>query len=190
MTNGSDVIPEMEFPRTVRVVPHDPKWRDAFLEEKERIGSLLGNDLIAAHHIGSTAIPGIPAKPIVDLLVVVREIESVDARIPAMIAAGYRSFGEYGIPGRRYFVRGFDPSRTHHLHVFGEGNERIRDHLEFRDYLIAHPVEAAEYGRLKTGLARRFPHDIEGYMKGKDDFISGVIARAAAWARGGRDSGP
>jgi GrpB-like predicted nucleotidyltransferase (UPF0157 family) len=175
----------VEFPRTIRVVPHDPKWTAAFEEERARLDALLGKDLVAVHHIGSTAIPGIPAKPIIDVLVVVRAIESVDEKTPAMVGAGYRSFGEFGIPGRRYFVRGFDPARTHHVHVYGEGTVRIADHLEFRDYMIAHPERAAAYGRLKVGLARRFPHNIEGYMRGKDEFIRETIDLAARWARRG-----
>lgn len=179
----------MEHPRVIRVIPHDPRWKSLFHEEEGRLRALLGEDAVRIHHIGSTSVPGLAAKPIVDVLAEVTEIEAVDRRRSAFGDGGYRWFGEYGIPGRRFLIRGFDPDRSHHVHVFAAGHERVRDHLEFRDYLIAHPGEAAAYGRLKIDLARRHPDDIDAYTAGKAAFIRESVRRAAAWAKSREEGG-
>jgi GrpB-like predicted nucleotidyltransferase (UPF0157 family) len=186
---GGAILPHVSPQRNIRVVPHDPAWASAFREEEAVLRPVFGGIWVRAHHIGSTSIPGIPAKPIIDILLEVTSIEAVDPLNEKMAELGYRPKGEYGIPGRRYFPKGESDSRTHHLHVFGAGHPRVRDHLEFRDYLIAHPDEADEYGRLKERLAEEFRHDIEGYMAGKDGFIKDVIAKAGRRARG-REKGP
>ncbi|MFH1680465.1 MAG: GrpB family protein [Candidatus Eisenbacteria bacterium] len=165
--------------RAIEVVPHDPAWASLFREEERKLRALFGGALLVIHHIGSTAVPGLAAKPIVDMLGVARDIGVADGRNGAMARLGYRAMGEYGIPGRRFFIREVQGGRTHHLHVFGDRHPRIRDHLGFRDHLLGHPEEAQAYGRLKQELARRFPHDIEAYMAGKDPFIRGILRRIA-----------
>ncbi len=100
-----------------------------------------------------------------------------------MIERGYRPQGEFGIPGRRFFVKGSDAQRTHHVHAFQAGDTEIERHLNLREYMIAHPEEAQVYSRLKQELALEFPEDIEGYMEGKDGFIKEVDKRAGAWGR-------
>jgi GrpB-like predicted nucleotidyltransferase (UPF0157 family) len=164
--------------REVVVVPPDRGWRDAFEAEAARLRSILGENLVEIHHIGSTAIPGIAAKPIIDILPVVREIDHVDA-----LAAGYRAWGEFGLPGRRYFTREENGKRTHDVHVYAVGNPEITRHLAFRDYMNAHPEEARAYGRLKEKMAREFPTDFEGYMDGKHVFVQERERRALAWKR-------
>jgi GrpB-like predicted nucleotidyltransferase (UPF0157 family) len=133
---------------------------------------------VEIHHIGSTAIPGIAAKPIIDILPVVREIDHVDA-----LAAGYRAWGEFGLPGRRYFTREENGKRTHDVHVYAVGNPEITRHLAFRDYMNAHPEEARAYGRLKEKLAQEFPTNFEAYMDGKHAFVQERERRALAWKR-------
>lgn len=172
--------------KKVEVVPHDPRWRDSFEAEAKDIAAALGENLVAIHHIGSTAIPGIHAKPIVDLLVEVREVAELDARSPAMASLGYQAMGEYGIPGRRYFRKANqEGTRTHHVHAFAAGSGEVQRHLAFRDYLIAHPADAQAYGELKRKLAADHPRDIDGYMDGKEAFIQEMDGRAAEW-RGSR----
>src|SRR5919112_3572482 len=101
----------------VEVVPHDPRWRDAFEAEAKRVAAALGENVVAVHHVGSTAIPNIYAKPVVDLLVEVRDITEVEGRSSAMQSLGYEVMGEYGIPGRRYFRKDDRQGvRTHNLH--------------------------------------------------------------------------
>ena len=165
--------------REVVVVPPDCGWRDAFEAEAARLRSILGENLVEIHQIGSTAIPSIAAKPIIDILPVVREIDRVDA----LAAAGYRAWGEFGLPGRRYFTREENGKRTHNVHLYAVGNPEITRHLAFRDYMNAHPEEARAYGRLKEKLAREFPSDFEAYMDGKHAFVQERERRALAWKR-------
>ncbi|NLD73909.1 MAG: GrpB family protein, partial [Chloroflexi bacterium] len=101
----------------------------------------------------------------------------------SLIAAGYWPRGENGIPGRRFYVKGTDEARTHHVHVFGADSPEVERHLAFRDFMIAHPAEAQAYARLKEDLAARFPEDAEGYVAGKDAFVQEREARASAWRR-------
>lgn len=171
--------------RRVRVVPHDPVWADRFSEAAHELAVALGA-LASVHHIGSTAVPGLHAKPIIDLLVAAPDLAHVDARTPAIVALGYEALGEYGLAGRRYFRReDGDGERTHHLHVWRVGAPALLRHLAFRDYLLAHPEAAAEYGALKRRLAKHHADDIEAYVAGKDDFVKAIEARALAW-HGGR----
>ena len=173
--------------RRVEVVPHNPRWRAAFEAEAERVAAALGENVVAVHHIGSTAIPGIYAKPVLDLLVEVRDIAEVDGRSPAMESLGYEVLGEFGIPGRRYFRKDDrEGIRTHQVHAFGAGSAQVERHLAFRDYMIAHPAEAQRYSELKRRLAEEHPQSFEGYMDGKDAFIKEMDRRAARWRKVGR----
>lgn len=166
----------------VEVVPHDPRWRDAFEAEAEQVAAALGENVLAVHHVGSTAIPDIYAKPVVDLLVEVRDISEVDGRSPSMESLGYEVMGEYGIPGRRYFRKETrEGLRTHHVHAFEAGSVEAERHLAFRDYMIAHPEDAQKYSELKRKLAEQHPHSIDAYMDGKDGFIKEMDRRAARW---------
>lgn len=169
--------------REVVVVPADPRWREAFEAEAARLAAVLGENLLEMHHIGSTAVPGLSAKPIIDILPVVRDINLVDALNDEMAALGYGAWGEFGLRGRRYFTREESGTRTHNVHVYGSGNPEIQRHLAFRDYMISHPEEARAYGRLKGELARRFPTDFEAYMDGKDAFVGERERRALLWRR-------
>jgi GrpB-like predicted nucleotidyltransferase (UPF0157 family) len=168
--------------RKVEVVPHNPHWRDAFEAEAKHVATALGENVVAIHHIGSTAIPNIYAKPIIDLLVEVRDITEVDGQSSAMESLGYEVMGEYGIPGRRYFRKDSQEGiRTHHIHAFETGSAEVVRHLAFRDYMIAHPVDAQRYSELKRKLAEEHPQSLEGYMDGKDGFIKEMNRRAARW---------
>lgn len=167
--------------RNIVVVPYNPRWSDMFQQEANKIIAVFGQECIAIHHIGSTAIPGMSAKPIIDIMPVVRNIEKVDLFNPVMRQLGYEPKGENSIPGRRYFVKGGDEHRTHHVHTYEPGHPEVIRHLSFRDYLSAYPEEAQRYARLKQTLAHQHPHDIFGYMAGKDSFIKKTIAKALEW---------
>jgi GrpB-like predicted nucleotidyltransferase (UPF0157 family) len=169
----------------VIVVPYSEEWPRLFREEADRIREALGDEVVEVHHIGSTSVPGLQAKPVIDLMPVVRDIARVDAYNGAMAALGYEGLGENGIPGRRFFRKGGD-ERTHNVHVFQVGDLGVERHLAFRAYLVAHPEVAVRYGALKADLARRFPEDIEGYMDGKDAFVKEVERQALAWYRDAR----
>ncbi len=167
------------------MVPHDAKWRQEFQQEAKDISDALGTNVAAVHHIGSTAIPGIHAKPVLDLLLVVQDIGALDEKQARMEAMGYEALGEFGIPGRRYFRRD-NPfgERTHQIHAFENGSPQIKRHLAFRDYMIDNPDAAQNYSDLKRELAAKYPDDIESYMDGKDEFIKEIDRRAAQHSPG------
>ena len=165
----------MRIQREVIIVAYDSAWAERFREEAPRIAAAFGRELLSMHHIGSTSIPGMSAKPIIDIMPVVPDIWKMEAFNDGMIQLGYIPMGEYGIAGRRYFVKGAD-LRTHHVHSYQPDNPEVKWHLDFRDCLIAHEDEARQYAELKTGLAERYRYDMETYTQGKAAFIKGVLA--------------
>lgn len=167
--------------RLVEVVPYDPDWPHMFAKAAARLRAIFGDELVAVHHVGSTAIVGIHAKPIIDMLPVVRDIRMADARIPDLIDLGYQPLGEHGIPRRRYFRRLEGNRHTHHLHFFAPGDPEVDRHVDFCAYLNAHPRDAHRYGELKQRLAARHLHDINAYINGKDGLIRELDAKARAW---------
>ncbi|BEV37135.1 bifunctional GNAT family N-acetyltransferase/GrpB family protein [Bacillus stercoris] len=169
--------------RKVEVVPYNEKWTKGFDEEKERLKRVFGPEMIAVHHIGSTSIPNMAAKPIIDMLIEVRSIEAVSQFDEQMKAIGYMPKGENGIAGRRYFQKGGN-KRTHHVHLYEQGNPAIERHLLFRDYLRAHPSIAKEYAVLKKRLAAQHPDSIKQYMQGKDEWIKTAEENAKRWKKG------
>lgn len=166
--------------RQVEVVPYDQAWPRLFEAEAASLAALLGDELVSIHHIGSTSVPGLLAKPIVDILPVVRDIERIDALNDLLLAAGYVPKGENGIPGRRFFTKDVVGVRRVHVHAFAAGHPEIARHLDFVAFLRAHPADAQAYADLKRDLARRFPNDTVGYTEAKSEFIRAVDARAKA----------
>lgn len=167
----------------IAVVPYDPRWPLDFERAAGEVMAALRPYLLAIHHIGSTSIPGIDAKPVIDILAVVVDLRAVDEQTDAMRALGYQVMGEFGIAGRRYFRRDDSTGRrTHQIHAFAEGSPHVKRHVAFRDFIRAHPNVAAEYGELKRRLAEAHPHDMDAYMDGKDGFIKEIEARAIEWS--------
>lgn len=165
--------------KTIRIVEHDPAWEDAFRREADRLRGTLGACALDVHHIGSTSVPGLAAKPVIDILVEVRSLDELDAKESAMTALGYEGKGEYGIPGRRYYRLG-GAARTHHVHAFGRGDENVRRHLAFRDYLRTHGEVSDEYARIKKAAAEACAGDSEVYCGMKDGFIKEHVRLALA----------
>lgn len=156
----------------VVIAEPDPRWRDAFLSERERLTTALGEGAVRIEHIGSTAVPGLAAKPVIDVMVAVRVLGPPDRYLRHVAPLGYRH-QPIGSEARLFFVKG--APRTHHLHIVKEGGEEMRRHLLFRDRLIACPQLADEYMALKRELARRFRDDRDAYVRGKSDFIAKAI---------------
>ncbi len=170
--------------RKVEVVPYNSEWPAMFKAEKARIVPVFGDRLLSIHHIGSTSVPGLAAKPIIDMMPVVKDILAVDECNSGMEGLGYTAMGEYGIPGRRLFSLKIDDiTNKVHIHVFQHGDLNIERHLAFRDYLRAFPSIADEYVRIKRELAQRFTWDIEAYMDGKNGFIKETEREAINWYR-------
>lgn len=172
--------------RKVVVTLYNEAWPSMYKAEANRIDTVFGTDIIDIHHIGSTSVPGLKAKPVIDIMPVARDINRVDAFNTAMIDIGYEPKGENGLLGRRYFQKGGD-DRTHHVHVYEMGHPDIRRHLAFRDYLRAHPNTAEEYGNLKEELALRFPNDMKAYINGKEQLVLAIEARAVVWCHRGEN---
>lgn len=173
--------------RKVNVLPYDAKWPVLFAKEAAGIKRILDKELLAIHHFGSTSVPGLAAKSIIDILAVVKEIGFIDDLNGEFRKIGYEGKGENGIAGRRYFQKGGD-DRTHHLHIYQIGSPEIERHLVFRDYLRSHPDVAREYGELKRNLSRQFPYDIDSYINGKEGLASAIQAQALTWQRSQENS--
>jgi GrpB-like predicted nucleotidyltransferase (UPF0157 family) len=167
--------------RKIEVVPYNPDWIRLFKLEAEAIKSILGKEIVSIHHVGSTSVPDMAAKPIIDLMVEVRNIKRIDLFNAVMIGKGYIPKGEFGIGGRRFFIKGTEEYRTHHIHMYATGHERLEAHIAFRDYLTAHPQMAAGYRVLKEELAKRYPTDADDYMAGKEALIRELNEKAREW---------
>ncbi len=173
----------------VVVVPYDPAWPELFRREKEHLLECLPRELIRrVEHFGSTAVPGLVAKPVVDLLVEVTDLAATRERIaPLLEAQGYDYFwrptyGDDGPPFYAWFIKrdAVTKVRTHHLHMVEAGFSGHWERLAFRDYLVAHPEVARQYGALKLRLAQELPGDRVAYTEGKGAFIERVMG----WVRG------
>ena len=164
------------------IVDYDPRWPDLYEEEKGQILDVIGHVAVAIKHVGSTAVPGLGAKPIIDIMVAIPDLADAQKCTYPMLCIGYEFVPEYEdfIPERRYFHKGPPGDRTHHLSMVEPTSEFWEQHLLFRDYLRAHPEVAAEYERLKWDLAAWFGWDRLGYTDAKTSFIEEVIAAARA----------
>jgi len=167
--------------RIIELEMYNPDWPAQYEREASQIVTIFGEQLISIHHIGSTSIPGIKAKPVIDIMVVVQDIEQVERFNQPMIHLGYTPRGEYGIPGRRYFPKITGDVHSHHVHVYGPGHKDIKRLLNFRDYLRVHPGNALAYSQLKEKLAQKFRYDSVGYTEAKTDFIKKIDLLAAQW---------
>jgi GrpB-like predicted nucleotidyltransferase (UPF0157 family) len=174
-------LPPLEDP--IELVPHDQHWAEEFALERNRIVEVLGSFeaggvLEWIEHVGSTAIPGIHAKPVLDIAAVVHPFPLSEQGRDALGELGYEYRGEAGIPGREFFRT--DP-RTRHLHLFTFDSEAFFQHVFFRDYLRTYPDKALEYENLKLELAQKFRTDREAYTNGKDNLVAQLNREARAW---------
>lgn len=158
------------------MVDHDPAWAARFLEIRDVVWPAVEDFAISMEHVGSTSVPGLAAKPVIDLDIIVPQGRVADA-VVALSGIGYEHRGDLGVTGREAFRR---PAGTfeHHLYVCPEASLQLRNHLAVRDFLRTHPHAAAEYGALKRRLASRFSHDIDRYVDGKTDFLVDVLRRS------------
>ena len=186
--------PEERIRRAVQeeyeIVPYDPGWPRRFRDEKDHLLSCLPADIVRRiEHFGSTAVPGLAAKPIIDILVEVTDLAATRERVvPILEAQGYEYFwrpthGDDGPPFYAWFIKR-DPggARTHHIHMVEPHHAEHWERLLFRDYLIAHPDVGYQYVALKVTLAAEHPSDRVAYTRGKSAFITTVMADARRWA--------
>jgi len=159
------------------VVAYDPQWPRQFERLRSQVDAALAGVGHVTVHVGSTAVPGLDAKPIIDLGVVVADQAAVAAAIGALAAAGWQHEGALGVPGRDAFR---PPASTiyHHLYVVTDGSQAHRDHVDLRDFLRAHPGQAARYAKLKHQLAALLRTDRTAYATGKADLIAELLTEA------------
>lgn len=158
--------------RIVELVPYDPTWPQQFAIESAKIQEVLGENCITMHHIGSTSVPSLSAKPIIDIIPVVKNL--TDLNVLGLESIGYVNRGELGMPFRVYMYKGA-PQHTHHLHIWEQGNPEIEKHLLFRDYLINDNLAKQQYAELKSKLADQYRNEHRAYTTAKDQFIKDLI---------------
>ena len=166
--------------RKIEVIEYNPEWPKLYSIEIELVKRVLSSEILKTHHIGSTAVPNLAAKPVIDILLEVKDVDRLDKYDAEMEQLGYSPKGEFGIPARRFYLKG-EIYRTHHIHAFNENSFDIKRHLAFRDYLIANPVAANEYGRLKLESAKKCNDDIAEYITLKSVFIKSNEQKAIKW---------
>jgi len=158
------------------IIDYDPYWPKLFEELRTPVANVLGDLALAIEHVGSTSVPGLPAKPIIDIDVVVASTTLLPAVITRLDTLGYMHEGDKGISGREAFI--WPPSTPcHHLYVCSKDSAALRRHLAFRDYLLKHPDEVQRYGRLKQELAEKFRNDRSAYTNAKDEYIQIITNR-------------
>jgi len=168
-------------PGTVHLSRYTAAWKAAYQRERRRLRRCFPEPDVRIEHVGSTAIPGVDAKPIIDIAIRVQSFRSLKSFVSRMIGLGYEYKGEFGLAGRHFFVNG-NPV-THHVHLVRAGSEHWDRWILFRDYLRAHPEEAKRYNAVKRGLARQFANKRDAYTRAKTPFIERVL-RLARQERG------
>lgn len=162
---------------TVALVPYDSRWVQDYVAEETTLKNIFGDALIDIQHVGSTAIPGMDAKPLIDIAVALPSLDIVDQFIPALVDAGYEHMPERITSDRAFFPKGPRELRTHHLSIMRADSDEWRLHVGFRDYLRAHPLAVQAYNSLKARLAKQHPDDRYAYTAAKSDFIQSVLGR-------------
>ena len=160
--------------RNIIVLPYDEKWKQAFLDIKSELAAALGPLALSIEHVGSTSVPGLAAKPIIDIDVVVRKT-NLESAIKALATIGYEHEGNGGIEGREMFkYSGKEHLMDHHLYVCPEDSRELKRHVLFRDYLLSHPDAVQAYSQIKKEAAELYPHDIDSYINHKGTVIEKI----------------
>jgi GrpB-like predicted nucleotidyltransferase (UPF0157 family) len=166
---------------TILIADHDPAWRVKFEEEKARILAVISEHIEDIQHVGSTSVPDLAAKPIIDIMIAIYNLSLVDKCVAPLEKLGYGYMGECGLPERHFFCKpppdGWG-NRTHHIHMVLKGSNQWVNQIHFRDYLRTHPERRQAYQDLKRELAARFGSDREGYTDAKQDFVFATLRMA------------
>lgn len=164
--------------QAIRIVPYDSSWPRQFEHERAALLAAIGEWAVGGiHHVGSTAVPGLEAKPTIDILLGVRDLQTSRACFARLAALEYR-YAPYRPQEMHWFCKPDPARRTHHLHLVPSDSSRFREELAFRDYLRCHSDIAREYAALKRCLAKQFEHDREAYTAAKADFVLATVRRA------------
>jgi GrpB-like predicted nucleotidyltransferase (UPF0157 family) len=164
--------------RKYHVEPYDPAWPRQFEHDARILREIFGSDALAIEHIGSTSVPGMDGKPVIDILVIVDDINTVNKHVEAMRAAGYEHLVGYVMPGSVLFRQMKDNVLLSNVHVFKNDHPHVHEMLGLRDYLRMHPETVAEYSNLKKDLFKKYPDDYAMYRKLKDEYMEALKKRA------------
>lgn len=167
----------MEDP--IIVVDYQPSWSSQYEQERIQILNAIGDTIVDIQHVGSTAVPGLAAKPIIDILLGLEQVPPTPTQVSCLEGLGYLYCGEFGISGRHFFRRGMP--RTHQIHAVQVGSEFWKTHILFRDFLRTHPEAAQQYEALKRKLAVEFRDDRDRYTDSKTPLIQQLLIQARAW---------
>ena len=159
----------------VRVVLYRPEWPLLFAQEAEKIGKAFGAELLAVHHIGSTSIEGLKAKPVIDILVVINSLDEITEIEEMLKPYDYENRGQQGVPDRYFFAKGPEDARSHYIHFVEPNSKTYYNQVYFKKYLIEHPEYIKKYCDLKQELAEKYADERPKYTAGKNEFITSVI---------------
>ena len=163
----------------IKIVDYNPQWESQFLNLESIFLKYLGDKILKVEHVGSTSIPGLKSKPVIDIDIVIKNSDVLERKvIKELEKLGYKHIGDLGISGREAFKlleSEIYKYPKHNLYVCREGSIGLKNHLLFRDYLIENPEKVEEYGNLKLELARNFPNNIDTYCSGKTEFITKIL---------------
>lgn len=157
--------------RKYKIVPYNIAWPEQFAEQAKILKSIFSDEAVFIEHIGSTAVHGLSGKPTIDILILVEDISVVDRLKEQMEIVGYHSLGEYVTEGAHLFAKEHDNTRICNIHVFQKNHPHVKEMLQLRDYLRAHPEVVNEYSKLKFDLAAKYPNDYGQYRKYKDEWM-------------------
>ena len=181
------VLYRMKNPRKVEVVPYNPEWSEFYKQESQHLQKTLGDHLREIYHIGSTAIPNMPAKPVIDMMLVCENLDEIDDITQKLNNLKYYNIRRQIIPHRSFIASRQDEHIRFHLHIHERGSPQIKRHVNFRDYVIAHPLDAKRYAELKIKLAEQFREDMNSYVFGKDKLVQEIDTKAKLWAKRKKD---
>lgn len=162
----------------VELENYNENWKKKFEDEKQVLKQIFKDDAIQIEHVGSTSIPGLKAKPIIDIALAVKELDITLKYIEKMEEEGYSFRGNAGVEGRYFFAKGPEENRTHYVHVEPINSPNWESHLLYKRYLLENPEAVLEYEKLKEELAELYPHDRKKYTSGKNDFIQEILKKA------------
>ena len=178
----------MSYDPSYVIAPYDPAWPELYARERERLLAALGEQVTRIEHVGSTSVPGLAAKPIVDIELQVRQLEPMDPYRPILEALGYGFTFDPEMPDLHFFGYPSARPRSYHLHVSQDGSPHFARVVAVRDFLRAHPAERDAYGAEKRRVVALHAGDHPAYVTGKFDYVAALERRALAWARS-RDAG-
>jgi GrpB-like predicted nucleotidyltransferase (UPF0157 family) len=164
--------------RKVQLSHYKPEWKELYKKERKLLRSSIGKYILDIQHVGATSIPGVVAKPIIDIAIGVKSLSIVKRLIKPLKELGYEYKGTAGVPGRHFFPKGSERNRTHYLHMERLGSKNWKNHILFRDYLRRHKEAVKEYNKLKEKLAKEYKNERESYTAKKSVFIQKILKKA------------